>query len=114
MGPSVCPLKAIIGQVVGSLHGVYLFKGPFQRREVRVEDGQLLPQVVAVFYILGSNPQPSVPKASLLTTTIGLHQQEKLPMQVSPCFRMLDFYIGAIELSHIITIGTHYVPDIGR
>ena len=40
MGPSICPLKAIIAKVGGSLHGVFLFKGMFQRREVRVEEPQ--------------------------------------------------------------------------
>ena len=64
---SLC--KAIIGQVGGSLHGDYLFKGPFQRREVRVEDAQLSPQVVAGFPVLGLIPQPSVPKAIVLTNT---------------------------------------------
>ena len=31
----------------GSLHWGFLFKGPFQRGEMRVEDAQLLPRVVA-------------------------------------------------------------------
>ena len=36
-----CPLKTIIGQLGGSLHRVYLSKGPLQRREVRVDNPQL-------------------------------------------------------------------------
>ena len=43
-----------------SLHGGYLFKGSFQRREVRVEDAQLSPGVVAGFLVLGLKTQPSV------------------------------------------------------
>ena len=65
-GPSICPLKAIIGQLGGSLYGDYLFKGPFQGREVRVEDAQLSPRAVAGFPVLGS-------KASVLTNTPQLH-----------------------------------------
>ena len=71
MEPSICPLNMINGQVGGSLHGVYLFKVPLQRHEVRVENAQLLPQVVAGFPVLGLNPQP---KASVLTNTPQLHR----------------------------------------
>ena len=53
MGPSICPLKAIIAKVGGSLHGVFLFKGMFQRREVRVEDA---PAFAGKFPHIGFKP----------------------------------------------------------
>ena len=60
----------------GSLHWVLLFTGPIHRGEVRVEDEQFLPGVVAGLVLKpvpGPNTQPPIPKASAPTSTPRLH-----------------------------------------